>query len=193
VIPPVLELLNRAFGFAGAPGVDPAHALAAPQASLISTLAKGVIQGQLDWTLIGVGAALGVGLIVLDEILGALKRPRLSPLAIGLGIYLPPATTLTVVVGAIGGAIFNRRADRRPDAAALKQLGVLLASGLIVGEGLMGVILAAVVVGSGKAAPLALVGDSFLVASQWLGVIAFVAAAIGLYAWIGRLSAEAQR
>ncbi len=49
VIPPVLDLLNQAYGFAGAPGADPARALAAPQAALISALAKGVIQGDLDW------------------------------------------------------------------------------------------------------------------------------------------------
>jgi putative OPT family oligopeptide transporter len=188
VIPPVLDLLNKAYGFAGVPGVNPAHALAAPQASLISSLAKGVIQGQLDWTLIGVGAALGVGVIALDETLGLFKRPRLAPLAVGLGIYLPMATTLTVIVGAIGGAIFDHRAGKRPDAAALRQLGVLLASGLIVGEGLMGVILAGVVVGTGRSAPIALVGPRFLAASEWLGVAVFAVAIGALYAGLDRLS-----
>ena len=188
VIPPVLDLLNRAYGFAGAPGVNPAHALSAPQASLISSLAKGVIQGQLDWTLIGAGAGLGVVVIAIDEALGLMKRPRLAPLAVGMGIYLPMATTLTVIVGAIGGAIFDRRADKQPDAAAIKQLGVLLASGLIVGEGLMGVLLAGAVVASGKSEPIALVGDNFLVASQWLGGAVFVATILALYAVIGRLS-----
>jgi putative OPT family oligopeptide transporter len=185
VIPPVLDLLNRAYGFAGAPGVNPAHALAAPQASLISTLARGVIQGQLDWSLIGIGAALGVVVVGLDEVLGLLKRPRLAPLAVGLGIYLPMSTTLTVIVGAIGGAIFDRRAEQRTDAAAIKQLGVLLASGLIVGEGLMGVILAGAVVASGKGAPIALVGDGFVAASQGLGLAAF---AIVLFALFGGIS-----
>ena len=182
------DLLNRAYGFAGVPGVDPAHALAAPQASLISSLAKGVIQGELDWSLIGIGVALGVVIIAIDEALGLLKRPRLAPLAVGLGIYLPMATTLMVVTGAIGGAIFDRRADKRPNGAGLKQLGVLLASGMIVGEGLMGVLLAGVVVASGKSAPFALVGDSFLGASQALAAIAFVAVVLALYAWIGKLS-----
>jgi putative OPT family oligopeptide transporter len=187
VIPPVLDLLNKAYGFAGAPGVNPAHALSAPQASLISTLAKGVIQGQLDWTLIGAGCILGVVVIAADEALGLMKRPRIAPLAVGLGIYLPMATTLTVVIGAIGGHIFDRRADRRPNGPALRQLGVLLASGLIVGEGLMGVILAGVVVTTGKSAPIALVGDAFLPASEWLGAAVFLAAVVGLYAWVERL------
>ena len=188
VIPPVLELLNKAYGFAGAPGVNPAHALAAPQASLISSLAKGVIEGHLDWSLIGIGVAIGVAIIVLDELLGVLKRPRLAPLATGLGIYLPMSTTILVIVGAIGGAFFDARADRRPNGAALKQLSILVASGLIVGEGLMGVILAGVVVASGKSAPIALVGDTFLPTSEWLGVGVLALLILALYAMIFRLA-----
>jgi uncharacterized oligopeptide transporter (OPT) family protein len=134
---------------------------------------------------------LGVAIIVLDEVLGLLKRPRLAPLAVGLGIYLPMGTTLTVVIGAIAGAIFDRRAEARPNGAALRQLGVLLASGLIVGEGLMGVILAGVVVASGKATPIALVGDSFLHFGEALGVAAFIAVLLALYAWLGRLAPKA--
>ena len=191
VIPPVLDLLNRAYGFAGAPGVNPAHALAAPQASLISTLAKGVIQGQLDWSLIRIGMGLGVVVILVDEVLGLIKAPRLAPLAVGLGIYLPMSTTLTVVVGALAGALFDRRAEARPEGGALKQLGVLLASGLIVGEGLMGVILAGVVVASGKATPLALVGDSFLPFGEGLGLAGFAVMLLILYAWIERLARRA--
>ncbi len=190
IIPPVLDLLNKAYGFAGAPGVNPAHALAAPQASLISTLAKGVIEGHLDWSLISIGIALGLAIILIDEALGLLKRPRLAPLAVGLGVYLPMATTMTVVAGAIGGALFDARADRRRDGAGLKQLGVLLASGLIVGEGLTGVIMAGVVVACGKSTPIAVVGDSFLHASEGLGVAAFVVTIIGLYGWLGRLAAK---
>ena len=72
VIPPVLDLLNKAYGFLGAPGVDPAHALPAPQAGLISALAQGVIQNNIDWSLIGIGAAIGVGLIIIDALLSRL-------------------------------------------------------------------------------------------------------------------------
>src|SRR5574337_927915 len=69
VIPPVLDLLNQAYGFLGAPGVDPSRALPAPQAGLISALAQGVITGDIDWSLITIGGAIGVGIIVLDEAL----------------------------------------------------------------------------------------------------------------------------
>jgi putative OPT family oligopeptide transporter len=188
VIPPVLGLLNEAYGFLGAPGVNPAHALPAPQAGLISALAQGVIQNNIDWSLIILGAAIGVGLIVLDAILaGTTKSVRLPPLAVGLGMYLPTSTTLMIVVGAIVGWYFDKRADRTPKAEATKQLGVLLASGLIVGESIIGVVVAAIVVFSGKPAPLALVGDSFENASVWIGTIAFVAVTFAMYRWIARL------
>ena len=189
VIPPVLDLLNHAYGFLGAPGVNPAHALPAPQAGLISALAQGVIQNNIDWSLIGIGAAIGVAIIILDEILAlGGKRVRLPPLAVGLGIYLPTSTTLMVVAGALVGAWFDGRAARGPRGDAIKQLGVLLASGLIVGESLLGVIVAAIVVFSGKAFPLALVGPGFETASIWIGGIAFVVAIALLYRWLGRLA-----
>ena len=188
VIPPVLDLLNEAYGFAGMPGVDPARALAAPQAGLISALAQGVIQGNIDWSLIILGGAIGVALIVLDAVLGrTTKSAALPPLAVGLGIYLPTSTTLMIVVGAVVGWYFDKRAERGSKPEATKQLGVLLASGMIVGESIIGVIIAAIVVFSGKGAPLALVGDGFGTAAIWIGGIAFVAVNVALYRWVARL------
>lgn len=192
VIPPVLELLQKAYGFAGAPGVDAAKALSAPQAALISALAKGVLQGDLDWTLLGWGAVLGVGLVVLDELIKRLRKPgsqmQLPPLAVGLGIYLPMATTLMVCVGAVVGWLWDRRAEASAKPASAKQLGVLLASGMIVGEGLLGVAMAALAVFSGKDAPLALVGGDFADKALWLGGAGFVLVVGGIYRWLGRLS-----
>lgn len=186
VIPPVLDLLNQAYGFAGAPGVDEKKALAAPQAALISALARGVIQGDLSWDLIGIGAAIGGACIVIDELLkrGSGGRAHLAPLAVGLGIYLPLNSTLTIVVGAVAGWLFERAAERRRDSEGTKQLGVLMASGLIVGESLLGVVLAAVVVFSGNGAPLALVGEGFATAGQVLGLLAFAGIGVGLYRWL---------
>ncbi|HEX8898976.1 MAG TPA: oligopeptide transporter, OPT family, partial [Chthoniobacterales bacterium] len=160
VIPPVLDLVNQAYGFLGAPGAETRPSpLPAPQAGLISSLAKGVITSDIDWSLIQTGACIGVAVIILNEILSrTTKQMSIPPLAVGLGIYLPTQSTLMIVVGAIAGWFFDRAADRtaRPDAA--KQLGVLLASGLIVGEGIIGVVISAIVVFSGKDAPLGLVG-----------------------------------
>src|SRR5207344_3164661 len=68
IIPPILDLLNRAYGFTGAPGAGP-NALAAPQAGLISSLAKGVITGDIDWSLSQIGMGIGVAAILLDMVL----------------------------------------------------------------------------------------------------------------------------
>jgi len=188
VIPPVLDLLNKAYGFAGMPGVDPARALAAPQAGLISALAQGVIQGNIDWSLIILGAIIGVVLIIVDALLSRFsKSASLPPLAVGLGIYLPTSTTLMIVVGAVVGWYFDKRADQTPKAEATKQLGVLLASGMIVGESIIGVIIAAIVVFSGKATPLGLVGDGFDTPAIWIGGIAFVLVNLALYLWVAKL------
>ncbi len=178
VIPPILNLLNKAYGFGG-------HGLPAPQATLISTLAKGVIQGNIDWSLIGIGAAVGALVIAVDEIGRMTRRFRLPPLAVGLGIYLPAATTAPAVVGAVFGALYNRWVAKKPNAAAARRLGVLVASGLIVGESLFGVALAGIIVASGKASPLAVVGDWFTNWGSLLGVIAFIATPWLLYRWIG--------
>ena len=187
-IPPVLDLLNQAYGFAGAAGVDPARALSAPQATLISGLAKGVLTGDLDWGLIGIGVVLGAVVVLADELLGLARLPRLAPLAVGLGIYLPMATTLTIIAGAVCGHIFDRRAERRAQGEAAKRLAVLVASGLIVGESLIGILIAGVVVGTGKDTPLALVGDAFQPVASVLTVVAFVGVVLGLYRWVSRLS-----
>jgi len=107
---------------------------------------------------------------------------------VGLGIYLPTQSTLMVVVGAVAGWYFDRRADRRANPERIKQLGVLFASGLIVGEGLIGVLIAALVAFSGKDFPLSLVGDTFANGEAvFVGTIAFVVAVLVLYRWVARL------
>lgn len=191
VIPPVLDLVNHAYGFVGAPGAElRPHPLPAPQAGLISSLAQGVIAGDIDWSLIRIGGLIGIGIILLDEILArTTKHMRVPPLAVGLGIYLPTQSTLMIVVGAIVGWFFDQLANRTPKPEATKQLGVLLASGLIVGESIIGVILSAIVVFSGKAAPLALVGPGFETAGIFIGGIAFTVIAFVLYRWILRMGA----
>jgi putative OPT family oligopeptide transporter len=189
IIPPVLDLLNHAYGFAGAPGLHREHALPAPQAGLMAALAQGVLENNVDWSLIGTGVGIGVAMIIIDALLRRFTNgAHLSPLAVGLGIYLPTQSTLMVVVGSVVGWYFDRRADRRANPPRIKQLGVLLASGLIVGEGLVGVVVAAIVAFSGKDFPLALVGDRFAEqAAMLLGSIGFALFVLLLYRWCARL------
>ena len=178
VIPPILTILNDAFGFQGAPGAGP-NALAAPQAALISAIAQGVLGGSLDWNLIGLGAAIGVGVIIIDEILRKTGKRSLPPLAVGMGIYLPMALTLLIPIGAAIGHFYNKWAERAPNPAFAERLGVLMATGLIVGESLFGVAFAAIVGATDNDAPLALVEEA-----AWavpLGLVVFAGAIAFLY------------
>jgi putative OPT family oligopeptide transporter len=188
VIGPTLDLLNRAYGFPGDPNraAISAAPLPAPQAALISTLARGVLNGQLDWRMIGIGALVGLACIFIDEVLGLLKLMRLPPLAIGIGIYLPMDATQPVVVGAIIGWFYDRAMNRRSNAEMAKRFGVLLASGLIVGESLLGVLNAGLIVATGSATPLALVGEGFAGAATWIGVVFFAAVVAASYRWVAR-------
>ncbi len=185
IIPLVLDLLNKAYGFAPLEGTAPAHPLGAPQATLISTLAKGVLGAGLDWWTIGAGGLVGAGLIALDAALGRAGRMRLPPLAVGLGIYLPMGATLPVVIGAVIGRLY----DSRNRSEAAQRTGVLLASGFIVGDGLMGVLLAGLIVATGNGAPLALVGDGFATPAIAIGLVVFAGLLAGLYRWTGRQAA----
>jgi putative OPT family oligopeptide transporter len=185
VIAPVLNLLARAYGFAGAPNVDviTANPLPAPQATLISALAVGVVGGSLEWGMIGIGALVGVGLIVLDEVMRVTGRLRIPPLAVGIGIYLPMSATFAVIVGAVISWWYDRRVRTTPNPERAERLGTLVASGLIVGESLWGVLNAGLIVASGNDAPIGLVPADFALA-PWLGVLGFVGAIVWLYGWM---------
>lgn len=192
VIPPVLNLLAKAYGFAGAPGAGAvAQPLPAPQASLIAALAQGVIEQKLDWGMIGLGGAIGVVLVALDGMLGRFKMLRLPPLAVGIGIYLPMSATLPVVIGAVLGHFYDRWADRGENPDKAKRLCVLVASGMIVGESLFGVLLAGMIVGTSKDAPLGLVSGDFA-AAPWIGLVAFILLIVALFGWMKKTLATPQ-
>jgi putative OPT family oligopeptide transporter len=181
-VPIVLNLLAEAYGFSGAPNLHTiaSQPLAAPQANLMAALAQGVIGGKLNWSMIEIGAGVGAGIVLLDEVLRLGGLLRLPPLAVGLGIYLPMEATLPVVVGAIIGWIYNRsvRGERA------ERLGVLIASGMIVGESLFGVLNAGLIVAFNKDAPLAVVGASFPATA--VAAIGFSGLLVLLYGWLGR-------
>lgn len=192
VISPVLDLLYNAYGFAGAlprPGMDPDRALSAPQASLMLAIARGIFLRDLNWTMIWVGMGVGVALILLDQLLKRHCRvARMPVLAVGIGIYLPPSVSAPIVVGAVLAWVLDRLLRRRAQARGLpvaeyaapaRRRGVLLASGLIVGESLVGVLMAAVIGATQQDAPLALAGPGFARTAQWLGLAAFALVVAG--------------
>jgi putative OPT family oligopeptide transporter len=181
VIPLVLNLLARAYGFAGAANLNTitAKPLPAPQANLISTLAQGVIGGQLNWNFIGIGMLIGAAVVILDEFCRLRAWLRIPPLAVGFGIYLPMSVTAMVVFGAFFGW-FYRRTHRT---ARAERLGVLIASGMIVGESMFGVINAGIIVGANRDAPLAVVSSGFEYGGMF-GLLGSIGLAALLYGWL---------
>ena len=194
VIAPILEILYNAYGFTGAvprPDMDQSQVLAAPQATLMTTIAKGIFSHNLDWTMILIGLAVGAVIIIIDLVLAANNSKfRLPALAVGLGIYLPPSITMPIFVGTVLSWIIKRNAYAKARTLKLNpeeeykktdRKAALIASGLIVGESLVGVILAVVIVISiasgGSDAPLAVSAD-LGVLPQYLGLLVFAAICI---------------
>ena len=190
IIPPVLQLMYTGFGFAGMENAGP-DALAAPQAALLSSVAEGIFGDSLDWGLVGLGAIIGVGVIIIDEVLRkTTKRFSLPALAVGMGMYLPISLTLVIPIGAFLGLAYNKWADGKDNSEAKKRLGVLMATGLIVGESLYGVLNAGIIAGSGNPEPLGIFPDSFEAASQWVGLALFIGITLLMYGWVRKLSAS---
>jgi putative OPT family oligopeptide transporter len=186
VIPPVLNMLNTTLGFAGAPNAGP-DALAAPQASLISSIAQGVLGGTIRWDLLSYGALIIIVVIAIDEWLGVRAKRnggglRLPPLAVAMGMYLPISLMLPTGIGALIGHRWDKNAERGKRVEFLKRSGVLLATGMIVGESLFGLGTTALVGAFGEN-PLAVVGDDFAGPAQFVGIAALAAIVWYGYRW----------
>ena len=194
VISPVLQLLYEAYGFTGAmprEGMDVSQALGAPQATLMTTIAKGIFSHNLQWDYILIGVSIGIALIIIDILLkkSSANKYSLPVLAVGMGIYLPPAINMPLFIGsALAWWIKSRIASHSTDATRTKNLekaertGTLFAAGLIVGESLVGVIMAFIIaasVTSGSSdAPLSLGLKDWDVAGQFIGLAIFIAVAM---------------
>ena len=209
-IAPVLNLLYEAYGFTGAlprAGMDPAQALSAPQATLMTTIAQGIFSQNLDWTFIFIGIGIGVVGIIINSVLKSSTNGRLSlpPLAIGMGIYLPPSLEMPLIMGSFLSyfllkKVWQRAKERNGELAAgdvdqCNRRGVLFASGLIVGESLIGVLIAVIIVLSvtsgGSEEPLAIKGISESV-QNFLGLACFVGtmAYLAKLVWSAKLNQE---
>src|SRR5450755_723715 len=128
-----LALLNKSFGFGS-------RELAAPQAGLMATLAVGVVGGNMPWPLVVVGIFMGIGMIMMQV---------RSPMLVAVGMYLPFETTFAIFLGgvfrALGDWLAKRRGLNSAQLARVENAGVLTASGLIVGESLLGLVWAGIV------------------------------------------------
>ena len=162
------------------PDMDLDQVLSAPQATLMTTIAQGIFSSELAWEYIYIGMGLGLVLILIDQLLKKTTQGcALPPWAVGMGIYLPPSVQVPLVVGAVMGYFVNksvRKAKGEEGEAEGLRRGTLFASGMIVGESIIGVILAGIIVVSissgGSDSPLAIAG--FEAFEDILGFIVFM-------------------
>jgi putative OPT family oligopeptide transporter len=178
VMAPILSLLLHAYGF-GTPDAQHPHALAAPQAVLMSAVTQGVFTGDLPWTMVALGAGIGVLVILLDRILTHRHGLSLPVLAVAVGIYLPIELTTPIL---LGGLMTYAPGGHEPVGEAHR--GLLAAAGLITGEALAGIVLAV---------PVALWGDAEIMtivahppAGVWPGLLLL----LGLAAWLRHLRTQ---
>ena len=184
VIPPILQVMLNGFGFQGMEGAGE-DALAAPQAALMSSVASGIFDSSLDWDLIFIGMAIGAVLIIIDELLRKFTdKYSLSPLAAGMGMYLPAALTIVIPIGAILGTFYDKWAAKQSRPEFAKRMGTLLATGLIVGESLFGVVNAGIIAAAGGESPLEIFEGG--ASATVVGVILFIIALTFIYRWTKR-------
>jgi putative OPT family oligopeptide transporter len=195
VIAPILELLYEAYGIGESfprLGMDPSHALAAPQATLMASVAKGVFSHTLDWLLVFIGMAIGLGIALFDRCILAKRNSeyRLSIMATALGIYLPMEVVMTLVIGGLVNYVARKMLTSQRKKlgksfadveAKTERQGVLFGSGLIAGDAIIGILLAIPFAAYQSTTILAIVGPSFKQTATLLGVGTFFAIAVYLY------------
>jgi len=160
VMAPVLNLLSKAYGIGPATALHP-NSLAAPQATLMASVAKGMFGGQLPWDMIAIGGLVGAVIIAFDLWLKARNASfRMPVLAAAIGIYLPLELMVPIFLGGLLAHFVERRHGVNPRDEAerdrIHRPGTLFAAGLITGEALMGIAIAVPIVLSGSATILAL-------------------------------------
>jgi putative OPT family oligopeptide transporter len=185
---PVLNLLAKAYGI-GVPTPEHPNPLLAPQATLMAAVSKGLFGGALPWSMVSIGALLGVGIIVIDEALRLRGTTfRVPVLAAAVGIYLPLDVTMPIFLGGLLAWFAERTLLGRSGSGAprsqeeierLTRKGMLFSAGMITGEALMGILMAIPIVAYGRADVLALPPTWHY--GQWLGVLIVAALAVLLY------------
>ena len=175
VIAPVLNLLYQAYGISGhlpRPGMDPAEALAAPQATLIHAVARGVFEHRLEWGMIAIGCGVAGVIIAVDEWQRRRRGWRVPVLAVAVGIYLPVELSVPILVGGLLAHATRNRGES----------GLLASSGLIAGEALCGIALAVPFAAARTTDVIAVAPQGFAPFATALGIAAF----LGVCAWLYR-------
>ena len=180
--------MYEAYGFTGAmprEGMDAAQALCRASGNFDDHHRPRYFLAQSAMGYIFTGVAIGVALIAVDFTLRKSSggKRALPVLAVGMGIYLPPSVNMPIVIGAILAAVLKsviarRQENREGRLKNAERIGTLFSAGLIVGESLIGVIMAFIIAFSvtngGSDAPLALNLENWDTAAKWLGLAFFV-------------------
>lgn len=148
-------LLDQAYGFG-------TKTLPAPQATLMKLVIEGIFDNELPWGLVGIG----VGIALISELL------RVPSLPFAVGVYLPVGTTFTVFLGGLLRYFMENRATNEEEKSERREKGILFGSGLVGGEGLLGVVIAGAVFILGRAP------EGF--GTAWAGAYAWIIAVVAL-------------
>ena len=184
VMAPILNLLLQAYGI-GVPTAEHPNPLSAPQATLMASVAQGVFQGGLPWTMAIIGGVVGILVIITDEVLKSKGSSFRAPvLAVAVGIYLPLELSSAILVGGLIAHFAAKvHAKRGVDGEKSMRHGMLFAAGLITGEALVGILMAIPIVRSGDPNVFAL-GESM----QFGGGVGLVIIAAVCF-WMYRVAA----
>jgi putative OPT family oligopeptide transporter len=190
VIPIVLNILLIGNGI-GAPTAEQPEALAAPQATLMMSVAQGIFSGGLPWTIIYIGAGIAVAIILIDLYLKSKESEfRMPVLAVAVGLYLPFELDSSIFVGGLLAYFLTKATKSNKNVERGNNAGLLLASGLITGEALMGILGAGLTVGIMKSG-----GDPNSLrildnASAWPGLLIFAGIIFFIYKSVIKVSKE---
>jgi putative OPT family oligopeptide transporter len=186
VMAPTLNLLAHAYGI-GVPTEAHPSPLLAPQATLMASVARGLFGGVLPWGMVAIGAAIGVAIIVLDEILRRRGAKFRTPvLAVAVGIYLPLELMVPIFLGGLLNHLVTSRFGKglsEEETEKRNRTGMLFAAGLITGEALMGIMMAIPIVAFERGDVLALPESLRLgaAAAEWLGLVLLAVVGWWLY------------
>jgi len=180
-IPLILQLLFDAYGLAGVmphPNMDPSQMLLAPQAGLMSAIVQGIFTHSTQWSMIITGGVIAVFVLVFDEMVKH-RGWRLPVLAVGIGIYLPVGTSMSLVLGGVLSYIVETKLIQKYQKQtqayqSAHQSGLLLACGLVAGAAVMGVLIAIPFVIKGNSDVLNLMPAQCAFLAPWLGLLATI-------------------
>lgn len=177
VIAPVLTVLHKAYGIGSTE-------LSAPQATLFASIARAMFtEAQMPWNMVMIGAGIGIGLVIIDEVLRSHKskfRAHVMPVAVG--IYLPLGLAVPILLGGVIQSVVRSATRGRGDMESAVHRGMLFSSGLIAGEAIMGIAIALMIV-AGLSFPIPVLDFLGLAGGAFRSVISlllFAAVVIGL-------------